>query len=110
MQKINDDEKFVLLSFLVDSKFVKILIDLIFCRILRFMALETILKNICSFLEVLQNARSETVVKWDQQSVENAFKWAAYCEQVRCIYLSQIIQIALHVEFYYFDVLGRWMV
>jgi len=46
------------------------------------MSIETVFKNLFCFLEVLQNSISENVASWDRQSLINAFKWAAYAEQV----------------------------
>ncbi|CAH1777892.1 unnamed protein product [Owenia fusiformis] len=46
------------------------------------MSLQSILKNIYSFIEVLQSCRSDAVKGWDEQALSNAFKWAKYCEQI----------------------------
>lgn len=46
------------------------------------MALGAVLKNICSFVEILNSSRSPSVANWDRQSLCNAFQWAAYCEQI----------------------------
>jgi len=43
--------------------------------------LETVLRNLYCFLEVLQTSRSEDVSAWDKQSLDNALKWAAFAEQ-----------------------------
>ena len=45
--------------------------------------LETILRNLYHFLEVLQTSRSEEVSNWDKQSLNNALKWAEFAEQVK---------------------------
>ena len=52
------------------------------------MSLETVFKNLYCFLEVLQNSKSEQVANWDKQSLNYAFKWAAYAEQVERCHLS----------------------
>ena len=46
------------------------------------MSLSLILKNIYSFLHVLEQAHGRPVAAWDAQSLDHAFRWATYCEQV----------------------------
>jgi len=44
--------------------------------------IESVLRNLYCFLEILQTSRSEEVSSWDEQSLDNALKWAAFAEQV----------------------------
>ena len=46
------------------------------------MSVETILRNVYSYLEVLEAAHSDVVRHWSEDSLENSLKWAHYCEQV----------------------------
>lgn len=46
------------------------------------MSLGDILKNVYSFLEVLQSANTPAACEWNEESFNNARQWAAYCEQV----------------------------
>ncbi|KAK6172870.1 hypothetical protein SNE40_016442 [Patella caerulea] len=46
------------------------------------MSLETVLKNVYTFAQIVSQASSNSVSQWDEKSFKNAFKWAAYCEQV----------------------------
>ncbi|KAI0219626.1 hypothetical protein LSAT2_028831 [Lamellibrachia satsuma] len=46
------------------------------------MSLSLILKNIYSFLNVLEQAHCKRVAAWDVQSLGNAFRWATYCEKI----------------------------
>jgi len=43
--------------------------------------LESVLRNLYCFLDILQTSRSEEVSSWDKQSLDNALKWAAFAEQ-----------------------------
>ena len=53
------------------------------------MSVETILRNVYSYLEVLEATHSDVVRHWSEDSLENSLKWAHYCEQVLA-YLSFI--------------------
>jgi len=44
--------------------------------------IENVLRNLYCFLEIMQTSRSEEVSSWDEQSLDNALKWAAFAEQV----------------------------
>ncbi|XP_050417718.2 uncharacterized protein LOC126831122 [Patella vulgata] len=46
------------------------------------MSLETVLKNVYTFAQIVSQASSNSVSQWDEKSFKNAFNWAAYCEQV----------------------------
>lgn len=46
------------------------------------MAVQTVLKNVCSFVEILAASRSPQVALWDATSLRNALEWAAYCQQI----------------------------
>ena len=46
------------------------------------MSLQSIMKNICQYLDVLQVAYGEKVANWDCESLHRAYKWADYCSQV----------------------------
>ena len=52
------------------------------------MSLSLVLKNIYSFLKVLEQAYCKHVTQWDAQSLANACRWATYCEQVGISYRS----------------------
>ena len=47
------------------------------------MSLETVLKNIYSYVELLQTVCTDKVVTWDRSNLKDALKWAKYCEQVK---------------------------
>ncbi|XP_014674032.1 PREDICTED: uncharacterized protein LOC106814250 isoform X2 [Priapulus caudatus] len=46
------------------------------------MSLKDVLKNIFSFVDILQRSRTDAVVSWDSQAIDDAFCWAKYCEQI----------------------------
>ncbi|XP_041359530.1 uncharacterized protein LOC121375901 [Gigantopelta aegis] len=46
------------------------------------MSVAKVLKNVFTFTQVLGQASSEEAALWDTQALENALKWAQYCEQV----------------------------
>ena len=57
------------------------------------MSAETVLRNVYSYLEVLEAAYSDAVSRWDVTALQHAFKWAAYCTQVDTLlsrYLSHL--------------------
>lgn len=54
------------------------------------MAVQTVLKNVCSFVEILAASRSPQVALWDATSLRNALEWAAYCQQV-LFFLEELI-------------------
>ena len=47
------------------------------------MALSNILKNVYSFLDVLQQAHTDQVAAWDLDALKNALQWAQYAQQVK---------------------------
>ncbi|XP_071167976.1 uncharacterized protein [Mytilus edulis] len=46
------------------------------------MSVETVLKQIFTFVTTLNKAHSNQVKKWDAKSLQNAFNWARYAEEV----------------------------
>lgn len=46
------------------------------------MSVETILKQLFTFVTTLNRAHSDQVMKWDAKSIQNAFNWAKYAEEV----------------------------
>ena len=46
-----------------------------------------ILKNIYSFVEVLQAASGVEAASWNDEDFANAVNWAKYCEEVMRIYV-----------------------
>ncbi|ESP02200.1 hypothetical protein LOTGIDRAFT_230586 [Lottia gigantea] len=46
------------------------------------MSFSTVLKNVYTFAQILSQSCTETVKHWDMKSINNAFNWASYCEQV----------------------------
>ncbi|KAK3100775.1 hypothetical protein FSP39_025150 [Pinctada imbricata] len=44
--------------------------------------LSGLMKNVFTFANILNQAGTEAAKKWNQQSISNAFNWAAYCEKV----------------------------
>lgn len=46
------------------------------------MSVASILKNIYSFIEIVESAKSSRVQTWDETAMQNAIQWARYCEQV----------------------------
>ena len=46
-----------------------------------------ILKNIYSFVEVLQAASGVEAASWNDEDFVNAVNWAKYCEEVMRIYV-----------------------
>lgn len=57
------------------------------------MSLADILKNVYTFLEILQASRTNAVSTYDENSVRNAFQWATYCEQGmnRCTRVAKML-------------------
>ncbi|XP_052100885.1 uncharacterized protein LOC127734875 [Mytilus californianus] len=46
------------------------------------MSVETVLKQLFTFVTTLNKAHSDQVKKWDAKSLQNAFNWARYAEEV----------------------------
>lgn len=44
---------------------------------------ETLMKNIFTFANILSQAGSDVVEKWNNTSFRNALNWADYCVKVR---------------------------
>lgn len=50
------------------------------------MSLSTVLKNVYTFAQILGQANGSEAGLWDVQSLNNALKWAAYCQKVTSIH------------------------
>lgn len=46
------------------------------------MTAEILMKNIYTFANILSQAGSDIVAKWNHTSLNNAFNWADYCIKV----------------------------
>jgi len=46
------------------------------------MAVNTLLKNVYSFLDALQQAHTDQVAAWDHNALKNALQWAHYAQQI----------------------------
>lgn len=44
---------------------------------------DTLMKNIFTFANILSQAGSDVVKKWNNTSLRNALNWADYCVKVR---------------------------
>ncbi len=46
------------------------------------MSVASVLRNVYSFLDVLQAASTDGVKEWNKQALHNALQWATYSQQV----------------------------
>ncbi len=42
------------------------------------------MKNVYDFVKILETAHGEAVQGWKEVDLQNAYKWADFCVQVRC--------------------------
>lgn len=55
------------------------------------MSMQSLMKNIYNYFDVLQAAHGEKAGNWDNQSLHRAYKWAGYCVQVRVFELDILL-------------------
>jgi hypothetical protein len=59
------------------------------------MSLESVFKNLYKFFEILKESTSEHVSCWNKQSINNAFHWALYAEQVVFFFVFVIYRVQI---------------
>ncbi|XP_046553458.1 uncharacterized protein LOC124262908 isoform X2 [Haliotis rubra] len=60
------------------------------------MSLSTVLKNVYTFAQILGQADGSEARLWDVQSLNNALKWAAYCQKIHQQVSGQRVEEAVN--------------